>query len=191
MRAVGAIATLGAMCLLAPASAAALETKTQRYTPFDGDGQIRVDLDVTERSGECWVSSGILGRDDAWRCLTGNLIRDPCFESPVETDVVVCARSPWDTSVIRLEASLDRDDFYSWSGGWWAFKLTNGKKCHYMTGATTAVNGHRLSYFCGKNGKGPFLFGGPDRSSGLWRIRYAKSSSGKGMRRVGIRTAIR
>ena len=177
--------------LIFAASAGALETKTERYTPFNADGELRSDLSASDMSGECWTSSSILGRDDAWRCVTGNSLRDPCFESPIESDVLICARSPWDKSVVRLEASLDYDDFWSWKGGSWALKLTNGMKCHYVTGATTAVHGRRLNYFCGKNGKGPYLFGNPDRSSRLWRIRISKSPSGKGMRRVGIWLAVR
>ena len=190
-QAFGTSALVGVLFLVVASGAAALETKTDRYTPFDTTGEIRSDLNVTDLSGECWTSSSILGRDGAWRCVTGNSLRDPCFESPIESDILICARSPWDTSVVRLEASLDYDDFWTWKGGSWALKLTNGTKCHYVTGATTAVKGRRLNYFCGKNGKGPYLFGNPDKSSALWRIRMSKSPSGRGMRRVGIRLVVR
>lgn len=57
IRAITGSALVAALWLLVPATSAALETKTERYTPFDADGEVRSDLSVTDLSGECLTSS--------------------------------------------------------------------------------------------------------------------------------------
>src|SRR3954452_17419972 len=84
---------LGSATLTAAPSQAS--TVRRHFTPFNDQGEIKSSYHVQRRSGDCNSSSFVDGRPDAWRCFTGNYIRDPCFESPVEADVAVCANSPW------------------------------------------------------------------------------------------------
>ena len=39
------------------------------------------------QAGRCWTNSLAVWRDDAWRCIVGNEIYDPCFS---EDDSVIC-----------------------------------------------------------------------------------------------------
>lgn len=147
---------------------------------------------VDEDFGDCPSESFVNGRSDAWRCFVGDHILDPCFETPEAEDVVACVESPWTKRALLVEAELDYNDRYlDARPGSWALELTNGKRCVFVSGASTVVAGRRLNYFCGKRGRGPYLFGSPDRSKPLWRIRMAKSSTGRGMRRVAVRIAWR
>src|SRR5207248_4127305 len=138
--------------------AKAKPTQRKHYSPFDANGDIRPSLNVRYTSGDCTTESFVDGRADAWRCFTGHLIRDPCFESPVETDVVVCADSPWAHTVRHVDTSLNRStrdvDHY---GRLWGLELADGNRCVFVSGASTTVNGRRLNYFCSRSG--PYLVG--------------------------------
>ena len=46
------------------------------------------------RAGNCWTSSIALPRAGAWRCMIGNGIQDPCFETAVVSGAVICGANP-------------------------------------------------------------------------------------------------
>ena len=66
---------------------------------------IATEVDVFEPSGtpsyvvegSCWTGSVAALRADAWRCMVGNAIYDPCF-GPQDAAAVICVRSPLDES---------------------------------------------------------------------------------------------
>ena len=55
------------------------------------------------------------------------------------------------------------------------------------------MRGYRLNYACGRFGfaSARYLFGSPDKSRRQWRIRQARTPTGRGMRKVAIRVAWR
>jgi hypothetical protein len=69
-------------------------TQTPRFKAWSADGEAAVGV-RGRRRGTCNSSSFVNGRDDAWRCFVGRFILDPCFESPVAANRVLCVRSPW------------------------------------------------------------------------------------------------
>jgi hypothetical protein len=175
-----------------PARPAAQPTQQFHYTPFDANGDVRPALHVTSRSGQCFSSSDADVRSDTWRCIAGNLILDPCFESPVQNNMVLCVGSPWDRKAIKLHAVLHQSDrFDGHPGPPWALELAGRRHCVFATGATDVLHGRRLNYVCGRPGKGAVLWGKPDRRRAQWLIHISSNFSGKHMHRIAIRQAWR
>jgi hypothetical protein len=121
-----------------------------------------------------------------YRCLKRNLIHDPCYWDLYSTrERVVCVAAPWKRKVVVLRSSSPGDEYTSKRRPW-ALILTSGRRCRFVTGATTVVHGRRLNYFCtGKR----YLFGYPDRRPRFWKVRQARDPQGAGMKKVRVRRA--
>lgn len=180
--------------VLAPGSAAAgTHTKASVYTPFASSGTPTVHVASTVR-GHCWTGSLAAARSDAWRCLSGNLIYDPCFSSPTAPGIVLCpASGPWSRRAIEIKLTAQLPTKYanpgepSTTGLPWALVTTSGWKCRLDTGATSVVRGRRANYAC--TGINDWLWGAPSRRSEPWKIFVAPASANKLKRTVGIRSA--
>jgi hypothetical protein len=141
---------------------------------------------MTKRSGQCFSSSSADVRPDTWRCIAGNLLMDPCFESPIQNNTVVCVNSPWAKKAVKLHASLHQSDrFRGRTGPPWALELAGRRRCVFATGATSVVGGRRLNYFCSRHG--PVLWGTPDRRHAQWRIRISSGFTGRHMHWIVVR----
>jgi hypothetical protein len=127
-------------------------------------------------NGECFAASlASQGRSDAWRCMAGNIILDPCFESaPPGPGPLACVASPWVSRVrlFKLAKPVPRDQANDDSGRLtakppWALELADGSRCTFLTGATWQVAGLRANYGCTN---GAAVFGDVDRGAPLWRV---------------------
>lgn len=113
-------------------------------------------LTVAARSpGSCWTASLASGsRPDAWRCMAGNRIHDPCFAGFIGADqVAACPTSPWSPEVVLLSLSAPLPGGAARpenlvDGPPWALELASGERCTMLTGATWAVAGMRVNYGC-------------------------------------------
>jgi hypothetical protein len=185
--AVFALAMVGA----APANARTVES---RYTPFAPGGSLRDGLQAQPAfGGACSTGSFVVGAANVYRCVVASLVHDPCYldalaSNPVRA-VVVCVETPWSQNVVRLRVRAPLDGRYGAppDGPPWALRLESGRRCVFVSGATTVVDGRRLNYACGER----YLFGSPDRSEPTWRIRQAVTPGGIGVRKVSIATAWR
>ena len=87
--------------------------------------------------GSCWSSSLAAGRDDAWRCMRGNYIFDPCFSSPKAQGVVLCVVSPWSKSGVEIVLTKRLPNPYagrpSTTGLPWAIQTSAGLRCGFVT----------------------------------------------------------
>jgi hypothetical protein len=189
-RLTAAIATfLGAACLSA-AAAGATHTQTHIYEAFTAAGRPVVHVSRTVR-GSCFTGSSATVRADAWRCLTGNLLLDPCFSSAKAKGIVLCPTHAWSSSVLKLKLTsrLPRGDSGkpSSTGLPWAVETTSGAKCTIDTGASNVVDHRRANYFC--TGRDNWLWGAPSRKSQPWTILSAPIRTSKLSRRVGISQA--
>jgi hypothetical protein len=132
---------------------------------------------VTVQSGYCSGSSKVTLRLDAWRCVYGTTILDPCFSSEF-ADNVVCPM-PWnDTGTeINLTKPLPAPTNHrapSLQLAPWAIEITTGTACVFNAGGPTIVHGKRLNYICSaKLG----LWGYPDRKTQPWTILSAAPSA--------------
>lgn len=126
-----------------------------------------------EVEGYCWTRSIAVARDDAWRCMTGNLIYDPCFSTTNPSAPLVCVPNPSEPSRnIRMVLTRPLPSSAPSAGRphAWALRLDDGATCTYFTGATGPIDGQRLSYGCSN---GWDLVGEPS-GNGVWTIREVR-----------------
>ena len=67
-------------------------------------------------SGECWTTSVASPRTDAFRCMAGNAISDPCFV--VDAGSVACATDVFDGQGIVMKLAI--------SAWWWTTRRRSG-----------------------------------------------------------------
>jgi hypothetical protein len=175
---------------LAAPGAAGARTRVHHFTPFDAVGQVKSGYRASNSDGTCPQPSHVDSRrHDAWRCRTGNLIRDPCFESPVSDTELVCVASPWSHKAVVVRATLPARQGESRSTAPWAIALANHPRCLFLSGASKSIGRRRLNYSCGRNG--PFLYGGPNRRTPTWTISLAAHHKSRTLRRVSVKNAWR
>jgi hypothetical protein len=139
---------------------------------LDAAGAVSQDIHIASRlSGKCWIHSYLSGRSDAYRCVAGNLVLDPCISNPYEgraSRQVICP-SPSTTSValISLTESLPRS-FKASDGPLtpWLLILADGEKCFEFAAAAPSTAGLVEDYSCGVDS----LYGRVNRTDRLWTI---------------------
>ncbi len=163
------------------------------YRPFSSSGSVLMSITAT-KSGNCFVSSGTTGRSDAWRCIFGNFILDPCFSSTAATAFVLCPTAPWTNRGIKITLKSKLPLAHANHGPIslaeqpWALQLTNGTGYLFAGGASSVVGGLRLNYFTsGSSSVG--LWGYPDRHVQPWTIYQAPASAKHLTTKVAIRHA--
>lgn len=168
------------------------------YSPFARDGSVRPDLTVIGSAEPADCPSGSYLVSSAYRCFIGSEIQDVCYLDRRDPALpsLVCVSSPWATRAIR--ASFSSDPVAAGGakpgGPQWALELTDrGRRCTFTPGATTVAEGRRANYYCAGQGvsdAGLTLYGKPDRSRAVWRIR-AGTEDARALRWVNIRRAWR
>src|SRR3954447_13019670 len=96
MRRPALLAVACAIVALALPAAADGRTRLHHFTPFAATGQLKSGYHAAGSPGSCPQPSFVdFRRHDAWRCNTGNLIRDPCLRGPGEGNRRVGRDDPW------------------------------------------------------------------------------------------------
>jgi hypothetical protein len=162
-------------------------TKTAIYRAFTASGKPAIHVTKTVR-GFCWEGSLAAARNDAWRCLSGNDIFDPCFSSGKARGFVLCVLAPWTRSGVRMKLTRRLPKPFagkpSTRGLPWGIKTTSGLKCVFATGATAAIGHVRANYYCLNSDE--WLWGSPSRKSELWTIYIAPLTARKLSARVKV-----
>jgi hypothetical protein len=111
------------------------------------------------REGSCWTNSiAIPYRDDAWRCVVGNEILDPCFKiNGYENLDLICQNNPKKPDErVDLKLTEPLPDFPKKENsqkGAWFLELEDGSTCSPITGASDVnKKGERANYACSKGG---------------------------------------
>jgi hypothetical protein len=169
--------------LAAPADAA---TRVRTYNPWTADGDPKV-RKWFHGSGECTSSSHVNSRAPAWRCVSGNITLDPCFQSPTD-DEVFCVSSPWARRGHLLSVLLPDTRTSSPARPPWAMRVGRAR-CLFIRRSGRARRRARPTYRCGSRRNRSYLFGRPNRKRRTWTIRSARNRRGTGARRVPVRAA--
>lgn len=101
-------------------------------------------------AGNCGMGESLaLDRTDAWRCIVGNEIYDPCFSTSPHARSVICDTSPEKPVGIRVLLPAPLPTHAPAHGGHaWILQLGDGSTCGYNTGATFGIQGQRANYGC-------------------------------------------
>jgi len=182
-----ALCVVGAVLVATPAQA---RTRVVHWSPFSSDGSLREGLSATPAfGGDCFTGSFAVHA--AYRCIQGNLLRDPCFADVNRDDAVLCVASPFSRGAVRLRVSGSLNNSYSArSGQIWALRLAGGQRCTLFAGGATSVDagGRRANYGC-RGRRRTILWGSPIRRRATWRIRLSHSFTPGPQRLAAIRTA--
>jgi hypothetical protein len=191
-----AVAAAAVLAALAGAGVAGADGPTRTtvtvYHAFTPTGVIVPRVRV--RSGQCFGSSGATPRKDAWRCMSGNDLYDPCFSSPHAVGVVVCP-VPWQSVSIELRLTKPLPTKFPGSASPnpslqpWAVETVSGADCFLNSGMGTTLDNKRDNYYCGNANSETFLWGNPDRTTEPWTIVEAPADAKTlvGAQRVGLK----
>ncbi|HWE61448.1 MAG TPA: hypothetical protein VHB98_07040 [Chloroflexota bacterium] len=116
--------------------------------------------------GNCWTESIALQRADAWRCMVGNAIFDPCFSATPHAMSVICAAYPTHPVDMRviLAAPLPAHSAIH-STRPWSFVLGDGSYCVAFTGTIGLYHGLPMDYGCSNRWN---VIGDPSAQSKIW-----------------------
>lgn len=146
-----------ALCALVVATfAIQAQTAPAAKTSLVAFSSSRMRIAQTSR-GSCWTESIASNRSDAYRCIVGNLIFDPCFTRAPQ--FVAC---PTDVlgnrgTLISLTKPLPRHAPVHGPPAPWAFALRSGALCRLGTGTINPM----YPYYC----SAPPVCSAPKRSS--------------------------
>jgi hypothetical protein len=153
-------------------AAVLLRTAHTGHLPvFTAQGTLSPQFHVASAAnGHCFTASlAAAGEADAYRCIAGNAINDPCFAATPHARTVACFLDPWHpVTLLRLTRPLPRHGPILAGALPWAIETESGLRCTYFTGATAPMGGERINYGCTK---GWFLIGAPNTRPPLWTIR--------------------
>jgi serine/threonine-protein kinase len=152
-------------------SAGLTRTDAQVFEPFAPNGKVNSALTVARTvDGKCFAGSIADARADAWRCLAGNTLLDPCFQNPLgSTDEVGCISDPTkpELTLLKLKSPLPVESGNTGKGipGNWVIQLEDGHICTMITGTSGSVFNKRINYQCNGN---LVVVGNLDRSQAVW-----------------------
>ncbi len=155
------------------------ETKIIHYVPGSPAAE--------SREGRCWTTSIAIPRPDAWRCMVGNQIFDPCF-ALADGKSVECGANPWKSKPgfrLNLTEPLPKPDITAQTAALaakscWLLVLADGTVCTPATGTRAMVAGEMTTYYCEskqKNGN-IVLLGDLDTSGPIWQAEKAVLAPG-------------
>jgi hypothetical protein len=158
-------------------AAAAAGTRTVIYRAFTSSGQPAIKV-AKLVGGSCFSGSSEADRKDAWRCMTGNFIHDPCFSNPKANGIVLCPTHAWKRSGIEINLSKPLPKKFadtpkpSTKGRPWAMKTFSALKC-VLEGMGPFVSPKVFGDYACTNGQ--WLWGQPNRKASPWTIRIGKT----------------
>lgn len=166
--------------------------------PFDAHGHLLpgYNPDASPQMGMtmCSSDSYVSRRADAYRCVEGNQILDPCFvPTSGHATIVACVQDPRIryATVLRLTSPLPAHDgtrLKAGQGQPWAFDLATAEQCGVVGGATLAVGTLRLNYGCspGASVYGDVARTGRQWTALVWRGSPSTTPTRSQLVRVGI-----
>ncbi len=190
MRRLAILVSAAAVLVAVGAGLAGSSTRVERWVAFHA-GTLAPGVHVVASArGSCVAGSLADPRPDAWRCLSGNQLQDPCFSGGGSS--VICPEGTPDSRdalrlglVKPLPRARANPPGGSTSGYPWVIE-TGGLYCYRAVGAVSVLAGRRVSYECAG---ASVLAGRPDRSRPVWTISLLPTSASKHYRAAPISSA--
>jgi serine/threonine protein kinase len=151
-----------------PSAATAVEV----YMPYSNEGLAAGFTTAAIVGGSCWTGSLMAQRTDAWRCMVGNYIYDPCF-SDAAGDQVACPSldNLYAVVLINITQPLPEGSANTpTSTAPWEFQLADGPRCQHFSGAVGPLQPINGTYPKGTCGTEITYFGDINQSLGLWTV---------------------
>lgn len=146
-------------------------------------------------AGDCWGGSEVANRTDAYRCISGNQISDPCFVLPDERLLICGVDIATGTGGFLLQPEKELPEGKLWPNniqGWAIqFQLGSGEICGFVGGATGVnAQNQRLNYDCGSSDLSTVVYG--DLVVGtVWKANVSKikpDASANGWKTISTKT---
>lgn len=140
--------------------------------------------DVTP--AEQCLQSSTVQRPDALRCFTpDSRVLDPCFE--IEGSRLACPEAPWSQRYVKIstQGELGAVPPATAEGRPWGVELEDGRRCHFLSGASTEAEGKRANYACDDDG---ILYGDPERGE-PWHMWLGEREDASPLERVAVAVA--
>jgi hypothetical protein len=141
-------------------------------------GVVHVDVKsmhvASRESGYCWTASIASQRSDAYRCMAGNSIHDPCFK--LSPSSVVCPTDPAANVGIAMSLTkpLPQPQPQSQTNAW-RMELASGEMCNIGTGTTLAG----YPFYCSGASDLVCAAPPPGKPNGPVFVRCARAKNGK------------
>lgn len=150
----------------APAAATSPESPATETVVTTWDSGVEVSATVTMGEADSCQQSLISERPDAYRCFSGDLVRDPCFAS---AQGAVCPAAPWARQAVLLQIEGDpaHVDQLIAQGLPWGIELADGQRCMLLGGATDLFDDLRANYGCDRG----TVYGEPSEDF-AWTVSY-------------------
>jgi hypothetical protein len=150
MRPYAATALVAALAFASPLVVRAEGVTATRVTAY-----VPVVPHAARLAGHCWTRSiAAPSRADAYRCMAGNSIYDPCF-APPRARAVVCDVNPTTRNpgfAMRLTQPLpDEPVFTGRTVMPWLVQLAGGEVCVPLTGTHEMIGRETIGYECSES----------------------------------------
>lgn len=139
------------------------ETQVISFTP--------IVIPEESQEGNCFANAIGLGRADAWRCMVGNQIYDPCFQVD-DAPTLVCGVDPLqEDGGFVLELTEPLPDVNAGEIALpWIIELDDGTVCRVMTGTIPGVGDETAPYGCADDAQS-YLMATLDTELPVWFAR--------------------
>jgi hypothetical protein len=171
-------ATLAA-CGSAPARPAALTaTRQVHVSPVGADGRPVSGYRITKTASHAGCEPGSEAIGQAYRCVAGNFLYDPCWAERADTPTVLCLPFPWSVTVIRLDvdAPLTAIPAATGTSEPWGLELAGGQRCVLLQGAHSLFGDRVIDYYCNSRLS---LLRGLTRGAAVWSAASVTDIAGK------------
>jgi hypothetical protein len=173
-----AVAAAGlAACSSGSAPAALTATRQVHVSPVTADGSPVRGFRTTQTvaGASCEPGSEAIGQ--AYRCVAGNSLYDPCWAARAAAPTVLCLPFPWSVTDIRLEVSAPLGAIPAEPGTNepWGVELATGQRCVLLQGAHSVFAGRVIDYYCNARLS---LLRGLTRTAPVWRAASVTGAAG-------------
>ncbi|MGH3471824.1 MAG: hypothetical protein ACRDPG_07240 [Nocardioidaceae bacterium] len=155
---------------------AATATVVGSVRPTTHDNLLRPGYRVSAHraDGNCWTTSVV--QNSAYRCMSHNLILDPCWRLGAGRSHVACLEAPWQHQVVVLKLTHRLAAPATPQRWLWGLRLHGGADCQGFQGAGSIFHHHLVRFYCTHR---LGILGYPDKSASVWTAHVVRFAHGQ------------